>query len=108
MDIVLVILALCVLAAAAFAVVGYMRVREHGREIRREKLDGVVEGHREMVGAHAGSLDELRPAAQAHRQAAVDHTRKAEELEARIEREERQARFHADRAAQTEAEREQV
>jgi len=108
MESVLVILAVLVVLAIAFALFQHMRKREHRRTIRREKLDGVVEGHREMADAHAGSLDELRPAAKSHRQAAADHTRKAEELEERIEREERQARFHADRAKQTEAERKQV
>ena len=107
-ETVLVILAVLVVLAIAYALLQYMRRREHQRTIRREKLDGVVAGHREMADAHAGSLDELRPAARSHRQAAVDHTRKAEELEERIEREERHARFHAERAKQTESDREQV
>ena len=64
------------------------------------KLEGVVEGHREMADAHSSSLDELRAQALSHRQAAVDHTRKAEEFEQRIEREERQATFHEQRAEQ--------
>ena len=68
-----------------------MRAREQQRAVQRDKLDGVVEGHRQMADAHASSLDELRAQALSHRQAAVDHTRKAEELEQRIEREERHA-----------------
>ena len=60
--------------------VSRLRVRAMQRGLRREKLEGVVEGHLEMAEAHAGSLEELRPQALAHRQAAADHTRKAEEL----------------------------
>ena len=109
MEIVVVV----VLVALLIAAVGYVAVtkrseREHERALRREKLDGVVAGHREMADAHVGPLEELRTRAVAHRQAAADHTRQAEELEERIEREERHARFHQDRAAATEQERGQV
>jgi len=95
-------------AVLAVAVVFAVRARERERQQRRDRLEGVVEGHREMADAHADSLDGLREQALTHRQAAVDHTRKAEELEGRIERKERQAAFHEDRALQTQHEREQV
>ena len=108
MEAVIVIVVIALLAVAAFVLFSTMRKREHERRLRREKLDGVVQGHREMADAHAGSLDELRPLATEHRRAAVEHTRKAEEIEQRIEREERQAQFHGQRAAATEEEREQV
>jgi hypothetical protein len=95
-------------AAAVFVVMKRMRARDEQRRVQRGKLDGVVEGHRQMAEAHASSLDEHRAQALSHRQAAVDHTRKAEALEQRIEREERQATFHEQRAEQTAREREQL
>ena len=95
-------------AAALLVAIPRMRAREQQRAVQRDKLEGVVEGHRQMAEAHASSLDELRAQALSHRQAAVDHTRKAEELEQRIEREERQASFHEQRAEQTALEREQI
>lgn len=108
MEILIYAIVAILLVAIAFAVVSVLRAREQQRRLRREKLDGVAEGHREMADQHAGSLEELRPLALSHRQAAVDHTRKAEEIEQRIERQERHTRFHEERAAATEEEREQV
>lgn len=89
-------------------VVMRVRAREKQRALRRERLDSVAEGHREMAEAHADSLEGLRDQALTHRQAAVDHTRKAEQLEQRIEQKERQAAFHEDRALETQHEREQL
>ena len=104
--------ALIVMAVVVCLVLAWVfmrfRDRERQREVRREKLESVAEGHREMAEAHAGSLEGLREQALEHRQAAVDHTRKAEALEGRIEQKERQAAFHEERATETQHEREQV
>lgn len=108
MEILIYIIVAILLVAVALVAVSFMRTREQERQLRRDKLDGVAQGHQEMADQHAGSLDELRPLALSHRQAAVDHTRKAEEIEQRIERQERHARFHEERAAATQDEREQV
>lgn len=107
-EVLLAVLFIALVAAVGFAVHALLRKRRHEREVRREKLDGVVAGHREMADQHAGSLEQLRPLALAHRQAAVDHTRTAEEIEQRIERQRRHARFHEERAAATQQRREQV
>lgn len=108
MEVLIYIVVAILLVAIVLGVVSLLRKREKERRLRREKLEGVADGHREMADQHAGSLEELRPLAQSHRQAAADDTRKAEEIEQRIEREERHARFHQDRAAATQEEREQV
>ncbi len=108
MELVLILIFGALVPVAALLAIVLLRRRERARQLRRDKLDGVAEGHREMAESHAGSLDELRSRALGHRQAAVDHTRNAEELEARIERQERHARFHEERAAATEEQREQV
>lgn len=108
MELVAIFVVGALFALAWVFAVSRLRARTQQRRLRREKLDGVVEGHLEMAEAHAGSLEELRPHAVAHRRAAADHTRKAEELERRIELQERHARFHEERAATTQREREQV
>jgi hypothetical protein len=108
MELVAIFVVGALFALAWVFAVSRLRARARDRRLRREKLDGLVEGHLEMADAHAGSLEELRPQALAHRQAAADHTREAEELERRIELQERHARFHEERAAATHRERERV
>lgn len=110
MEIVLISIVIAVVALLALAWIIAARVgaAAHARRIRRNKLESVASGHREMVAAHEGSVEELAPQAQAHHEAAADHARRADELEQRIERERRQAQFHEERAAETQHEREHV
>ena len=56
MEIVAIVLCVVLLIALAWVIFQLSRAREAAREIRREKLGSVDEGHREMVSAHEGSV----------------------------------------------------
>ena len=108
MEIVAIVIIVVALLAAGWIVAARLRVRAHGLRIRRDKLESVAAGHREMIAAHEVAAEELQPQAPVHRDAAARHTRRAEELEARIELLRRQAQLHEERAADTRRERERI
>jgi hypothetical protein len=109
MELVLgIVIAALALLALIWLVSRRLGARSNHKRIRRDKLQSVVEGHREMAEAHASSVEDLEPEALGHREAAADHARIADELEERIERERRHARFHADRAVETEQDHERI
>ena len=108
MEIVAIVIIAIALLAAGWILGTRLRARSHALRIKRDKLESVAAGHREMVASHESSVEELERRARDHRQAAADHARQADELEARIERERRQAQFHEQRAAETEHDRERV
>lgn len=99
-----IMLPLLALIAGIWLIARRMSARAKSLRIAREKLEAVVEGHREMAESHESTVEELQPRAKAHREAAADHAERAEELEARIARERRQAEFHEERAGETEDE----
>jgi biopolymer transport protein ExbB/TolQ len=93
---------------ATLLIASRVRARNDARRIRREKLASVVDGHREMASAHAGSVADLAPQAEGHREAAIEHARIADELLERIEREHRHAQFHEECALETQDERDRI
>ena len=101
---------LIALAACTLLVVGGLELqrRRARREMRRERLAGEVDGHRQEAEAHSSRADEMVAQARATRDEAARLLQEAEELEARGGRSSRFSARHRDAADERARELEEI